>query len=58
VRALATAVGIGQLVHGSDYPALAQDSPDPVREAFSAGFAEHVRTTSPARALGHEWVPA
>jgi hypothetical protein len=57
VRAMATAVGIAQLVHGSDYP-VAGAAPDPVAEAFSDGWAEIVRTGSPSRALGYTWVPA
>jgi predicted TIM-barrel fold metal-dependent hydrolase len=57
VRAMATAVGIGQLVYGTDYPVHAQDQ-DPVREAFGEGFAQLVKTSSPNRALGYTWVPA
>ncbi len=57
VRAIATAVGIGQLVHGSDYP-VAQPGPDPVAEAFGPGFAELVRGDAASRALGYGWVPA
>jgi hypothetical protein len=57
VRAMATAVGIGQLVHGSDYP-VARLGPDPVEQAFGADFAELVRDDAPARALGYGWVPA
>jgi predicted TIM-barrel fold metal-dependent hydrolase len=57
VRAVATAVGIGQLVHGSDYP-VATTAGDPVEEAFSAGFADVVRRNCTARALGYAWVPA
>jgi hypothetical protein len=57
VRAMATAVGIGQLVHGTDYPVHAQDQ-DPVDQAFGVGFAQLVRTSSPNRALGYTWVPA
>ena len=57
VRAMATAVGIGQLVHGSDYPVAARES-DPVAEAFSEGWADIVRRGSPSRALGYTWVPA
>jgi hypothetical protein len=54
---MATAVGIGQLVHGTDYPVTAAAS-DPVAEAFSDGWADIVRRGSPARALGYTWVPA
>jgi 6-methylsalicylate decarboxylase len=57
VRAMATAVGIGQLVHGTDYPVHAQDQ-DPVEQAFGDGFAQFVKTSSPNRALGYTWVPA
>jgi predicted TIM-barrel fold metal-dependent hydrolase len=57
VRAMVTAVGIGQLVHGSDYP-VASAPFDPVEAAFSAGLAELVRRDGAARALGHSWVPA
>jgi predicted TIM-barrel fold metal-dependent hydrolase len=58
VRAMATAVGIGQLVHGTDYPVGKQDQKDPVEEAFGEGFAQLVRTAAPHRALGYTWVPA
>jgi hypothetical protein len=54
---MATAVGIGQLVHGTDYPVHAQEQ-DPVDQAFGEGFAQLVRTSSPNRALGYTWVPA
>jgi len=57
VRAMATAVGIGQLVHGTDHP-VADQHADPVEEAFGQGFAEVVRTAAPNRALGYTWVPA
>jgi hypothetical protein len=57
VRAMATAVGIGQLVHGTDYPVHGQTE-DPVEQAFGTGFAQLVKTTAPARALGYTWVPA
>ena len=57
VRAMATAVGIGQLVHGSDYPVHAPVE-DPVEQAFGPGFAELVKTSAPNRALGYTWVPA
>ena len=57
VRAMATAVGIGQLVHGTDYPVHAQDQ-DPVEQAFGEGFDQLVKTSSPNRALGYTWVPA
>lgn len=56
VRAMATAVGVGQLVHGSDYP-VASAASDPVEDAFSAGFAELVRRDRTTRALGYTWVP-
>jgi hypothetical protein len=57
VRAMATAVGIGQLVHGTDFPV---DTPtaDPVQLAFGDGFARLVKTSAPNRALGYTWVPA
>jgi hypothetical protein len=54
---MATAVGIGQLVHGTDYPLHGQDD-DPVEQAFGTGFSQLVKTTAPARALGYTWVPA
>lgn len=54
---MATAVGIGQLVHGTDYPLHSQHE-DPVEQAFGSGFAQLVKTTAPARALGYTWVPA
>jgi 6-methylsalicylate decarboxylase len=57
VRAMATAVGIAQLVHGTDYP-TARPGADPVQEAFGEGFAQLVRTAAPDRALGYTWVPA
>jgi hypothetical protein len=57
VRPMATAVGIGQLVHGTDYPVHSQDQ-DPVEQAFGDGFAQLVKTSSPNRALGYTWVPA
>jgi hypothetical protein len=57
VRATATAVGIGQLVHGTDFP-VAEPGPDPVAEAFGPGFAELVRGDAASRALGYGWVPA
>lgn len=56
VRAMATAVGIGQLVYGTDHPVAGQ-AEDPVEEAFGEGFAQLVKTSSPNRALGHTWVP-
>jgi predicted TIM-barrel fold metal-dependent hydrolase len=57
VRAMATAVGIGQLVHGTDFPV---DKPqhDPVEQAFGEGFAKLVKTSAANRALGYTWVPA
>jgi 6-methylsalicylate decarboxylase len=57
VRAMATAVGIGQLVHGTDAPVDAPQ-PDPVQLAFGDGFAKLVKTSAPNRALGYTWVPA
>ncbi len=57
VGAMATVVGIGQLVHGTDHP-VAAAAPDPVEEAFGEGFADVVRRSSVARALGYTWVPA
>ena len=57
VRAMGTAVGIGQLVHGSDYPVHSQ-AEDPVEQAFGTGFAQLVKTAAPNRALGYTWVPA
>ncbi|MBN1529465.1 MAG: amidohydrolase family protein [Thermoleophilaceae bacterium] len=57
VRALAAAVGIGQLVHGSDFP-VADRRPDVVERAFCGELAEVVRRDAPARALGFTWVPA
>lgn len=57
VSAMATVVGIGQLVHGTDYP-VAAPAPDPVEEAFGEGFSDIVRRSSVARALGYTWVPA
>jgi hypothetical protein len=56
-RAMATAVGIGQLVNGSDYP-VAREAAEPVKDAFGEGFANLVKRDGPARALGHTWVPA
>ena len=56
VRAMATAVGIAQLVHGTDYP-VGPDTADPVREAFSDGFADLARRNAASRALGYTWVP-
>jgi 6-methylsalicylate decarboxylase len=57
VRAMATSVGIGQLVHGTDYPVVAPGL-DPVAQAFGSGFADLVRDDSASRALGYGWVPA
>jgi 6-methylsalicylate decarboxylase len=57
VGAMATVVGIGQLVHGTDYPVAALAA-DPVGEAFGEGFSDIVRRSSVARALGYAWVPA
>jgi predicted TIM-barrel fold metal-dependent hydrolase len=57
VRALARVVGSGQLVHGSDHP-VAPVPPDPVAAALGSEVALLARSDSPARALGHAWVPA
>ena len=57
IRAIATAVGIGQLVHGSDFP-VAEERPDAVESAFCRELADVVRRDAPARALGYTWVPA
>jgi 6-methylsalicylate decarboxylase len=57
VRAAVTAVGTGQLVHGSDLPA-SPPAADPVAEALGERFAELVRRNGAAKALGYEWVPA
>jgi hypothetical protein len=57
VRAMATAVGIGQLVHGTDFP-VDKPAQDPVEQAFGEGFAKLVRTSSAHRALGYTWVPS
>jgi 6-methylsalicylate decarboxylase len=57
VRAMATAVGIAQLVHGTDFP-VHQQHEDPVQAAFGDGFAHLVKTSSPNRLLGYTWVPA
>ena len=57
IRALATVVGIGQLVHGTDHP-VADEAPDAVERAFCAELADVVRRDAPARALGYTWVPA
>ena len=56
VRAMATAVGIGQLVYGTDYPVHEQEH-DPVEQAFDEGFAQLVKTSAPNRALGYTRVP-
>jgi hypothetical protein len=56
VRALAAAVGIGQLVYGTDYP-VTQRTGDAIAEAFSRGWADVVRRGAPSRALGYTWVP-
>jgi hypothetical protein len=55
--AMATAVGIAQLVHGTDFP-VHQQHEDPVQAAFGDGFAHLVKTSSPNRLLGYTWVPA
>jgi predicted TIM-barrel fold metal-dependent hydrolase len=57
IRAMAEAVGTGQLVHGSDHPVVAP-AQDAVALALGGEAAEVVRRDGPARALGHEWVPA
>jgi 6-methylsalicylate decarboxylase len=57
VRAMATAVGIAQLVHGTDFP-VHQEHEDPVQAAFGDGFAQLVNTSSPNRLLGYTWTPA
>jgi hypothetical protein len=57
VRAMATAVGIGQLVHGTDFP-VDKPAKDPVEQAFGDGFAKLVKTSAANRALGYTWVPA
>jgi 6-methylsalicylate decarboxylase len=57
VRATATAVGIGQLVHGTDFPVHGQQE-DPVKTAFGDGFAHLVKTSSANRLLGYTWTPA
>ena len=57
VRAMVCAVGLGQLVHGSDDP-VAAGAADPVAEAFGRGRADVVRRDGPSRALGTGWVPA
>jgi hypothetical protein len=57
IRALSTVVGIGQLVHGTDFP-VAREAADPVELAFCAELADVVRRDAPARALGYTWVPA
>ena len=51
IRAMVCAVGICQLVHGSDYPAAAP-APDAVAEAFGPGRADLVRRDGPGRARG------
>jgi hypothetical protein len=58
IRAVATATGIGQLVHGTDFPVAKETAQEPVREAFGDGFADLVKRDGPSRALGHTWVPA
>ena len=57
VRAMATAVGIGQLVHGTDYPVHSRTE-DPSSRPSATGFAKLVKTSAPNRALGYTWVPA
>jgi 6-methylsalicylate decarboxylase len=56
IRAMVCAVGVGQLVHGTDYPVV-DDASDPVAEALGPGRAELVRRDGPSRALGYGWVP-
>ena len=51
IRAMVCAVGVGQLVHGSDYPAVAP-GPDAVAEALGHDSADLVRRDGPGRALG------
>jgi hypothetical protein len=57
VGAMATVVGIGQLVHGTDHP-VAHTARDPVEQAFGEGFSGIVRRGNAERALGYAWVPA
>jgi hypothetical protein len=54
---MATVVGVGQLVYGTDHP-VAPRGPDPTAHAMGNGFADIVRRGSVARALGHTWAPA
>ena len=51
IRDIVGAVGVDQLVHGTDYPAAAL-APDAVAEAFGPGRADLVRRDGPGRALG------
>ena len=55
---MAAAVGIGQLVHGTDFPVDAAGDDDPVARAFCPEMADVTRRDAPARALGYTWVPA
>ncbi len=57
VGAMASVVGVGQLVHGTDHP-VADGGADPVTGAFGEGFADIVRRGNASRALGYTWVPA
>jgi hypothetical protein len=57
IRAMAEAVGTGQLVHGTDHPVVTVAG-DAVAEALGRDAAAIVRRDGPARALGTEWVPA
>ncbi|HEX2415974.1 MAG TPA: amidohydrolase family protein [Thermoleophilaceae bacterium] len=57
VRAMATVVGVGQLVYGTDHP-VAPGGADPTARAMGDGIADIVRRGSVARALGYTWVPA
>ena len=58
IRNMAAAVGIGQLVHGTDFPVAAATDDDPVARAFCPEMADVTRRDAPARALGYTWVPA
>jgi 6-methylsalicylate decarboxylase len=57
VRAIGTAVGTGQLVHGTDHPVV-QVADDPVALAFGDATASLARRENPARLLGLTWQPA
>ena len=58
IRSMAAAVGIGQLVHGTDFPVGPAVDDDPVATAFCPEMADVTRRDAPARALGYTWVPA